>query len=146
MENLKENQVKVRKEILKPDRNFFHLKMKNKERKSKLNQEQPEEKKYYIKRIIGLPGEKIRIDDAGCIYINGKVLKESYGLAVMESPGIAKNEITLGKDEYFVLGDNRNNSEDSRAKEVGVVKRDSIIGKAWLKIYPFHEIGWIKHQ
>lgn len=105
-----------------------------------------EEKKYYIKRIIGLPGEKIRIDDAGYIYINDKVLKESYGLAVMESPGIAQDEITLGKDEYFVLGDNRNNSTDSRSPEVGVVKRDIIIGRAWLKIYPFHKIGFVKHQ
>lgn len=104
------------------------------------------EKKYYIKRIIGLPGEKIRIDDKGNIYINDKVLKESYGLEVIADPGVAESGITLGKDEYFVLGDNRNNSEDSRSPEVGVVKRDIIIGRAWLKIYPFREIGFIKHQ
>ena len=107
---------------------------------------QYEEKKYYIKRIIGLPGETVRIDEAGNIYINGKVLKESYGLEVMEDPGIAKDGITLGDDEYFVLGDNRNNSEDSRSPEVGVVKRNTMIGRAWLKIYPFHEIGFVKHQ
>lgn len=98
---------------------------------------------YYIKRIIGLPGETIRIDNQGNIYINGEILKESYGTEVIREPGLAAEEITLGEDEYFVLGDNRNKSVDSRDPSVGTVKKSSIIGKAWLRIYPFQKFGRI---
>lgn len=105
-----------------------------------------EEKTYYIKRIIGLPGETIRIDDAGNIYINGEILQEHYGKEIMEDPGIARKEIALGDDEYFVLGDNRNNSSDSRDPSVGVLKREDLIGRAWIRIYPFERAGLIKHQ
>ncbi|MDD6716215.1 MAG: signal peptidase I [Firmicutes bacterium] len=104
------------------------------------------EKTYFIKRIIGLPGEKVRIDDQGKIYINGKVLEEHYGLEQMVNPGLAAEEITLGDDEYFVLGDNRNVSEDSRYPDVGNIKRKDIIGRAWLRIYPFSKFGILKHQ
>ncbi len=107
---------------------------------------QYEEDTYYIKRIIGLPGESVRIDDEGNIYINGEVLVEYYWKEVMKDPGIAKEEIVLGDDEYFVLGDNRNNSSDSRDPSVGVIHRDDIIGRAWLRIYPFDSFGFIKHQ
>ena len=103
-----------------------------------------EEDTYYIKRIIGLPGEHVRIDDSGNIYINGKVLKESYGREVIQDPGIARDEITLGEGEYFVLGDNRNNSSDSRDPSVGIIQQKDIIGRAWLQIYPFDEFGFIK--
>lgn len=105
-----------------------------------------EEDTYYIKRIIGLPGEHVRIDDSGNIYINGKVLKESYGREVIQDPGIARDEITLGEGEYFVLGDNRNNSSDSRDPSVGIIQQKDIIGRAWLQIYPFDEFGFIRHQ
>lgn len=101
---------------------------------------------YYIKRIIGMPGEKVRIDDAGNIYINGEILKESYGREIILDPGIAKDEIILGEDEYFVLGDNRNNSSDSRDPSVGIIHKEDIIGRAWLRIYPFDDFGFIKHQ
>lgn len=107
---------------------------------------QYEEKTYYIKRIIGMPGEKIRIDDAGNIYVNGKVLDETYGREIIKDPGIARDEIALGEDEYFVLGDNRNNSSDSRDPSVGVIHREDIIGRAWVRIYPFDSMGFIKHQ
>ena len=86
----------------------------------------------------------MRIDDSGNIYINGKVLKESYGREVIQDPGIARDEITLGEGEYFVLGDNRNNSEDSRFASVGMVKRKNIVGKVWMIIEPFDSFGFVK--
>lgn len=103
---------------------------------------------YYIKRIIGLPGETVQISEDGKIYINGEELIESYGKEVMEAEhiGLAREPITLGDDEYFVLGDNRNNSSDSRMYEVGNIKRDQIIGRAWVRIWPFTSIQVIAHQ
>ena len=103
---------------------------------------------YYIKRIIGLPGETVQIDEDGNIYIDGEILEESYGREIIDEDkiGIADEPITLGDDEYFVLGDNRNYSSDSRVKEVGNIKKDQIIGKAWLRIWPFSEIEFITHQ
>lgn len=101
---------------------------------------------YYIKRVIGLPGETIQIK-GNTIYINGKVLKENYGLEPMVSGGIAEKPIKLGKDEFFVLGDNRNDSIDSRDGEsVGVVKKKNIDGHAILRIYPFSRFGKITHE
>ena len=104
---------------------------------------QYEEHTYFIKRIIGLPGEKVRIDEAGTIYINGKPLEEHYGREVIEDPGRASTEITLGPDEYFVMGDNRNNSMDSRTDMVGNVKRSQLIGRCICRIWPFSKIGSI---
>ena len=103
---------------------------------------------YYIKRIIGLPGETVRIDKEGKIYINGEVLEESYGAEVIrpEYIGIAAEEILLGEDEYFVLGDNRNNSKDSRMPEVGNIDREDIIGRAWVRIWPLKDFEVIAHQ
>lgn len=103
-------------------------------------------KEYYIKRIIGLPGETIQIDEEGNIYINGEILEENYGAETIRSAGRAAEPITLGEDEYFVMGDNRNNSKDSRSQEVGNVKRSQIIGRAWLRIWPLNTIGFLKHQ
>jgi len=104
-----------------------------------------EEKIFYIKRIIGLPGETVQIDEEGNILIDGEILKESFGKEVIENPGLAYRPIVLGEDEYFVLGDNRNDSSDSRDPSVGNIKRDELIGKAWLRIWPFSEFGWISH-
>jgi len=106
------------------------------------------ENTYYIKRIIGLPNEKVRIDADGVIYINGRVLQESYGREVIrpDKIGLASEEITLGPDEYFVMGDNRNNSADSRVAEVGNIKKEDIIGRAWVRIWPFSDIEVLKHQ
>ena len=99
---------------------------------------------YLIKRIIGLPGESVRIDDSGNIYINNKILSESYGYEPIKYAGTAANEIILGPDEYFVLGDNRNNSVDSRFEEIGVVKKEQIVGRALLRIFPFDTAGFVK--
>lgn len=100
---------------------------------------------YYIKRIIGLPGETVQIAD-GEIYINGEVLEESYGREVMQDAGLAAEPITLGDDEYFVLGDNRNYSSDSRDPSVALIHRKEIIGRAWLRIWPLESFGILKHQ
>lgn len=105
-----------------------------------------EEELFYIKRIIGLPGERVLIHN-NIIYINGEPLIENYGKEnVINNPGIASNEIVLGDDEYFVMGDNRNHSRDSRDASVGIVKRDSMIGRAWCRVWPLNKIGIIEHQ
>lgn len=103
---------------------------------------------YYIKRIIGLPGETVQIMDDGSIYINGEKLEENYGMEVIkpETIGRAAEPIELGDDEYFVMGDNRNNSSDSRTDMVGNIKRENIIGKAWLRIWPVSDLGVLQHQ
>lgn len=100
----------------------------------------------YIKRVIALPNETVQII-GNIIYINGEPLQENYGNEnVIRDAGIASEPITLGEDEYFVLGDNRNNSKDSRNSTVGPIKRDSILGRAWCRIWPINEFGFIKHE
>jgi len=101
---------------------------------------------YYIKRIIGMPGETVQIDWDGNIFIDGELLEENYGKEVIQDPGFAAEEIMLDEDEYFVLGDNRNNSTDSRTEIVGNIKREDIIGRAWVRIWPLNKIGILKHQ
>ena len=100
---------------------------------------------YYIKRIVGLPGERIQIAD-GNIYINDERLEESYGLEAMLNPGIASMPVQLLTDEFFVLGDNRNHSMDSRDARVGILRREDLLGRAWVRIWPFDQIGFIPHQ
>lgn len=105
-----------------------------------------EENVFYIKRIIGLPGETVQVVD-GYTYINGELLESDvYGAEIMEDSGIAAEPKTLGEDEYFVLGDNRNHSSDSRDPSVGILTRDDLLGKAWIRIYPFDKIGVIRHE
>ena len=91
---------------------------------------------YNIKRVIGLPGEKIRISQ-GVVYINGTVMEEFANVDPMILPGLAHYEIELGEDEYFVLGDSRNNSEDSRYATIGNVRRSEIVGRAWIRTNKF---------
>ena len=88
---------------------------------------------YYVKRVVGLPGETIQIMD-GSVYINGSLLEEDEAFDKMIEAGIAQNGLTLAADEFFVLGDNRNSSEDSRSGNVGAVRKDDVIGKAWFRM------------
>lgn len=85
---------------------------------------------FYVKRVVGLPGETVQIRD-GNVYIDGVMLAEDERFDKIVDPGIAQNELLLSTDEFFVLGDNRNSSEDSRSGNIGAVKKDTIIGKAW---------------
>lgn len=100
---------------------------------------------FYIKRLIGMPGEKVLIQE-GKIYIDGKELEEQYTTTEIEEAGIAAEEIQLSGDEYFVLGDNRKNSEDSRMADIGTVKRSEIYGKAWFIVSPHEHFGFIKEK
>ena len=101
---------------------------------------------YYIKRIIGLPGETVQIMEDGSIYINGEKMEESYGREVIqpETIGRAAEPIVLGEDEYFVMGDNRNRSLDSRDSSIGMVDQRYILGKAVFRLFPFQKIGLIE--
>ena len=105
-----------------------------------------EENTFFFFFLIGLPGETIRIDEMGNILIDGNILEESYGKEVIQNPGRAYEEIVLADDEYFLMGDNRNNSTDSRDPSVGNVRRDEIVGRAWLRIWPLDKFGFIRHR
>lgn len=87
---------------------------------------------YYVKRVVAVPGQKVQIID-GMLYVDG-IPGENEIYDKMEDAGIAENEIVLGADEYFVLGDNRNSSEDSRSGNIGPVGRETIYGKAWFHL------------
>lgn len=103
---------------------------------------QYQEDTYYIKRVIGLPGETVQIS-GGIIYINGQPLQEKNLREPIGKGGLAADPITLGENEYFVLGDNRNNSSDSREPSVGNVSKSSIIGKTRLRIWPLSRFGFV---
>ncbi len=95
---------------------------------------------YNIKRIIGLPGETLQFSE-GNILINGEIVEDVVNAEPMVNYGLAAELITLEENEYFVLGDNRNNSEDSRFASVGNITREEIIGKAFLRLSPFNFIN-----
>lgn len=97
---------------------------------------------YNIKRVIGLPGETVEIVN-GEVYINGVKLQEEIEVEAMRVAGLADDAILLGENEFFVLGDNRNYSEDSRFANIGIVVRNDIIGKAWIRLEPFSIIDKI---
>jgi signal peptidase I len=97
---------------------------------------------YYVKRVVAVPGDTVLIKN-GLLYVNGEQFEEQVDVSRMDDAGVAAEEITLGSDEYFVLGDNRNNSEDSRFANIGNIKKDYIIGKAWFRIMPWRNLGFI---
>lgn len=88
---------------------------------------------YYVKRVVATPGDTVQIID-GHLYVNEELFVFEDKYDEMAQAGIAENKITLKKGEYFVLGDNRNNSEDSRSANIGIIKKENIIGKAWFHL------------
>ena len=97
----------------------------------------------HIRRVIGLPGETIHIS-GGRILIDGEAYKEGKDFPMISNPGLASSSITLESGEYFVLGDNRNNSEDCRYADVGMIKKRYIAGKIWFTCAPFEKLGFTK--
>ena len=91
-----------------------------------------EKSHYYVKRVVGVPGDTLYIKN-GLLYVNDESVEEYFNDRIAE-PGLLESEVTLGEDEYFVIGDNCNNSEDSRSANIGTVKKSFIIGKAWMKL------------
>ena len=83
---------------------------------------------YYVKRVVAKPGDRVQIRE-GKLYVNDSI--RDYGYDRIMDPGIAENELLLEEDEYFVMGDNCNSSEDSRSGNIGPVRRDAIEGRAW---------------
>lgn len=98
---------------------------------------------YYMKRVIGLPGETIECKE-GIIFIDGEMLEEDYKTTVIEELGLLEEPITLKSDEFFVLGDDRQSSEDSRMANIGNVKRSEIAGKVWFVISPIKHLGIVR--
>lgn len=101
-----------------------------------------EKSHYYIKRVVAVPGDTVLIEN-GALYVNGKLFEEEAEVASMEDAGLAAEEITLESDEFFVLGDSRNNSEDSRYANIGNIKKEYIIGKAWFRVAPWGDMGFL---
>ncbi len=96
-----------------------------------------------IRRIIGLPGETIQIVD-GKILIDGTVYEDDGSFDAITNPGTAEEPVVIGSNEYFVLGDNRNNSEDSRHLDIGLIKEENIVGKLWLRYSPASSFGFVE--
>lgn len=101
---------------------------------------------HYIKRIIGLPGETVQILD-GFVYVNGEKLEtDVYGKEIMKDAYTAASPIVLGDDEFFVLGDNRNHSQDSRSVHVGKVRRSQFLGRAWFRFWPIRDMCLVNRK
>ena len=97
---------------------------------------------YYVKRVVAVPGDRIRIEN-GVMYVNG--LESEWITEKILEPGIAENEFTLNSGEYFCIGDNPNNSEDSRSANIGPVSETDIIGEVWFHMGSNGEgMGFVK--
>ncbi len=96
----------------------------------------------YIRRVIGVPGDTIRIED-GQIILNDETFVEEQDFPQIMDAGLAENTVTLGNEEYFVLGDNRNSSEDSRSAVIGNVSKNSMEGRVWFRVFPYSKLGLV---
>ena len=103
-----------------------------------------EKSHYYVKRVVGTPGDTVQIKE-GIVFVNGEPFEEAGEMDAILDAELAAEEIILAEDEYFVLGDNRNNSEDSRYANIGNVKKQHIIGKAWFIVSPYEDFGFLKN-
>ncbi|MDO5407268.1 MAG: signal peptidase I [Eubacteriales bacterium] len=101
-----------------------------------------EDNKTNVKRVIGIPGDVVQIRD-GILYVNDQRVEQTDGLDQVSLAGLAEDPIELGEKEYFLLGDNRDSSEDSRFANVGNVKEKQIMGKVWLRLFPFIDVKLI---
>ena len=101
-----------------------------------------EKSHLYMKRVIGVPGDTVQIIN-GLVYVNGEIFIDEVSVPSIEEAGIANEPIILKEDEYFVLGDNRNNSEDSRFANIGNVQKEHIIGKVWFKFVSWSEFEFL---
>lgn len=97
--------------------------------------------KYWIKRVIGIPGDKIQQKEDG-IYINDNKLEEDYVDGSFGNPGIIEEPLILGEDEYFLMGDNREVSQDCR--DVGPIPKDAMMGRVCLRIWPLNKFGTVE--
>ena len=102
-----------------------------------------EKSHYYVRRVIAVSGDTVQILN-GAVYVNGELYEESADVTSIEDAGIAAEEIMLENGEYFVLGDNRNNSEDSRYSNIGMVREEYILGKAWFHFASLGNMGLIR--
>ena len=104
-----------------------------------------EDQKMNVKRVIGLPGETVQIK-GGQIYIDDELIEQPEGAGSISLAGIAENPVKLGEDEYFLLGDNRDSSEDSRFSNVGNVSGKQIQGRVWIRIAPLANLELIRSK
>lgn len=102
-----------------------------------------EKSHYYIKRVVAAGGDTVQIIN-GVIYVNGEPSDNVHFTGTISDPGVAADPLTLESDECFVMGDNPNGSEDSRFANIGNVRSDYIIGKAWFKVLPLSDAGFIE--
>ncbi len=102
-----------------------------------------EDDKSNVKRVIGLPGETVQIKE-GFLYLDGKRLDMGEDFEPISLAGLAENPVVLEEEEYFLLGDNPDSSEDSRFANIGNVKRKQIEGKVWFRLMPLINMGFVK--
>lgn len=99
--------------------------------------------KLLIKRVIAVPGDELLIQD-GVVYLNGELLQEPYIGVYTEGKSVENQTIVIPEGQFFAMGDNRGNSQDSRDQTIGLVSIDKIVGKAFLRLFPFNRIGFLE--